>query len=452
MSGDALRLNETIVALATSPGRGALAIIRLSGPNAFHIASRHVRRWPTAPRIATHSGLIDGDEDLDDAVVTLFPAPRSFTGQDVVEFSTHGGFAVPASVLAALVRSGATPALPGEFTRRALMNGKLDLLQAEGVGELVSARSSAMRRAALQQIHGGLSRKLESLRDDILRLEALIAYDIDFPGEDDGPLADGELASGVKEVSQSLTALLSTASFGRVIRDGALVVIAGPPNAGKSSLFNAMLGTARAIVTEIPGTTRDALEAVIDTGEWPLRLVDTAGLRDTHDKLERLGIEASENYLAGADVALACADSASALEAASTVLSTLTDAPIIRVWTKSDFRSAEESPPSDSVSVSAEKLTGLDELFRQISAVLGEAHGRHSGEELVVTTARQQASISRALDEIKRFNDARTTDTIPTSVAAVHLRAATGALEELIGAVDVEDVLTKLFSTFCIGK
>ena len=452
MSSDALRLNETIVALATSPGRGALAVIRLSGPNAFSIASRHVRQWPTTPRVATYSGLIDGPEELDDAVVTTFPGPHSFTGEDVVEFSTHGGFAVPASVLAALIRSGATPALPGEFTRRALMNGKLDLLQAEGIGELVSAGSSAMRRAALQHIHGGLSRKLESLRADILRLEALIAYDIDFPGEDDGPLAEGEIAGGVKEVEQSLEALLSTASFGRVIRDGALIVIAGPPNAGKSSLFNAMLGTARAIVTEIPGTTRDALEAVIDTGEWPLRLVDTAGLRDTHDKIERLGIEVSENYLAAADVALACADSVSALEAASTALSTLTDAPIIRVWTKADVRSAEERVPSDSVSVSAEELTGLDELFRRISAALRGAYGRHSGDEPVVTTVRQQESISRALDEIRRFDTARTADLIPTSVAAVHLRAATGALEELIGAVDVEDVLTKLFSTFCIGK
>jgi tRNA modification GTPase len=185
---DAMRSDETIVAVATAPGRGALALIRLSGAKAFEIAAGHVKPWPTAGRIATHCELFEGVEALDDSVVTLFPGPHSFTGEDVVEISTHGGMAVPASVVAALIRSGATPALPGEFTRRAILNGKLDLIQAEGVGELVNARSSAMQRAALTQIHGGLTRKLSALREDFLALEALIAYDIDFPSEDDGPI------------------------------------------------------------------------------------------------------------------------------------------------------------------------------------------------------------------------------------------------------------------------
>lgn len=449
-----MRREETIVAVATAPGRGALALVRLSGANAFAIASRHVKPWPTRNRVATHCAIFEGSEDLDDAIVTLFSAPHSYTGEDVVELSTHGGPTVPSSVAAALVRSGAATALPGEFTRRAILNGKLDLIQAEAVGDLVNARSSAMQRAALAQMHGGLTRKLSALREDFLRLEALIAYDIDFPEEDDGPVAASDVKRGAEGIESALIELLSTASFGEVIREGASVVIAGPPNAGKSSLFNAMLGMARAIVTEIPGTTRDALEAVIDTGEWPLRLVDTAGLRDTEDRIEKLGIGVSEKYLAGADVALACADTLDALNDTAAALASLTDAPVIRVWTKSDLRPATqgEGKRGESISVSAEARIGLGELFERISSVLARSYGTHPPEAAVLTTARQEVAITRALEELQRFQRAHEANEAPMTLAAVHLRAATTALEELIGAVDVEDVLTKLFSTFCVGK
>jgi tRNA modification GTPase len=449
-----MRSDETIVAIATAPGRGALALIRLSGPKAFEIAAAHVSPWPAASRTATHCEIFEGAEALDDSVVTLFPGPHSFTGEDVVEISTHGGMAVPASVVAALIKSGATSALPGEFTRRAILNGKLDLIQAEGVGELVNARSSAMQRAALTQIHGGLTRKLSALREDFLALEALIAYDIDFPSEDDGPIEPATVVEAADRIERTLTLLLATASFGQIIRDGASVVIAGPPNAGKSSLFNAMLGEARAIVTETPGTTRDAVEAVIDTGEWPLRLVDTAGLRDTDDRIEKLGIEVSERYLAGADVALACADNLDGLRETAAVLTSLSDAPVISVWTKSDLRqgTATHSAAGDAISVSAEERTGLGELFERISGELEKSYGTHTADAPVLTTARQHGAITLARDELRRFQEARVVGDAPMSVAAVHLRAATGALEDLIGAVDVEDVLTKLFSTFCIGK
>lgn len=454
MRGDALRGDESIVAIATAPGRGATALIRISGSRAFAIASRHIVPWPKDLRRATHCRIVDGTVELDDALVTVFAAPHSFTGEDVVEISTHGGQAVPASVARALIGSGATPALPGEFTRRAILNGKLDLIQAEGLGELVNARSSAMQRAALFQAHGGLTRMLAALREDFLELEALVAYDIDFPDEDDGPVPAAKVADGVQRLESSLERLLSTSSFGTVIREGASVVIAGPPNAGKSSLFNAMLGVSRAIVTEIPGTTRDALEATIDTGEWLLRLVDTAGLRKTNDRIEKLGIEVSERYLGRADIALACADSLTAVEGTAQALAALTDAPVLRIWTKADLRTSVESSVTDgsTVAVSAEQRTGLDELFNRISAVLARRYGSHSGDEPVLTTARQQAAIEVALDELRRFQKARESGEAPMTVAAVHLRAATGALEALIGAVDVEDVLTKLFSTFCVGK
>lgn len=452
MKGSAPRETETIVAVASAPGRGAVALIRLSGPNALAIAARHVRPWPIETRRAAHCRIYDGDIELDDAVVTVFSAPHSFTGEDVVEISTHGGQIVPASVARALIRSGAISALPGEFTRRAILNGKLDLLQAEGVGELVNAKSSAMQRAAIFQLHGGLTRKLTELREEFLALEALIAYDIDFPGEDDGPIPTATITSAAKKLESALSELLSTASFGRVIRDGATVVIAGPPNAGKSSLFNAMLGISRAIVTEVPGTTRDALEAVVDTGDWPLRLVDTAGLRPTQDTIERLGIEVSQRYLAAADVALACGESIADLDETETVLRSLTDAPVLRVWTKADLRSLNPERMNGEIQVSADERTGLDRLFSEISTALAENYGMRSAEDPVLTTARQQAAITSALNELERFQEARGAGEIPATIAAVHLRTATTALEELIGAVDVEDVLTKLFSTFCVGK
>jgi tRNA modification GTPase len=455
VKSDVLRDNETIVAVASAPGRGAIALIRLSGANAFQIGAQHVRPWPTDVRTAAHCRIFDGDVELDDAIVTLFFSPHSFTGEDVVEISTHGGQLAPASVVRALVQSGAIPALPGEFTRRAIFNGKLDLIQAEGIGELVNAKSTGMQRAAIFQLHGGLTRKLTELRERFLELEALIAYDIDFPGEDDGPVKAGTITKAATELETALAELLSTVSFGRIIRDGATVVIAGPPNAGKSSLFNAMLGISRAIVTEIPGTTRDALEAVIDTGHWALRLVDTAGLRPTYDTIEKLGIEVSERYLAAADIALACGESLAALDETEAALANLTEAPVLRVWTKADMRAAKPTIPekkNGEIEVSAERRTGLDQLFAEISATLAENYGSRSAADPILTTARQQAAIRSALNELRRFQEVRVADEVPATIAAVHLRSATTALEELIGAVDVEDVLTKLFSTFCVGK
>jgi len=328
-------------------------------------------------------------------------------------------------------------------------------LQAEGIGELVDARSSAMQRAALVQLHGGLTRKLTELRDSFISLEALIAYEIDFPEEDDGPIDERQIQRAAAKVEEELEEILSTASFGELIREGAVVVIAGPPNSGKSSLFNALLGKARAIVTELPGTTRDALEAVIEADGWPLRLVDTAGLRDSDDRIERLGIEVSERYLSSADIVLACAESDQGLTHTLAVISALTSAPVIRVKTKADLHSGRvENAGSNGAGlmVSAERRTGLEALLGRVCETLRSTYGAHPADAPVLTTARQSAALNKALDELRSFNAARTDQGIPATIAAVHLRTAAGVLEELIGSVDVEDVLAKLFSTFCVGK
>ncbi|HWE40983.1 MAG TPA: GTPase, partial [Gemmatimonadaceae bacterium] len=274
---------DTIAAIATASGRGAIALVRMSGPAAEHVASRVVFPWPTAPRVATLATIRDPESGAvaDRALVTRFERGRSFTGEPMVEISTHGGPVSSALVLAAVVGAGARQALPGEFTRRAVMNGRLTLAQGEAIGDIIDATSRSAQRLALEALDGGLVRRVLALRDALLEVEALIAYDIDFPEEDDGPIAPERVARSAGEVSGLLDALIATAPAGELVRDGALVVLAGPPNAGKSSLFNALLGDARALVTPIPGTTRDAIEAVIDAPGWPLRLVDTAGLRES---------------------------------------------------------------------------------------------------------------------------------------------------------------------------
>lgn len=444
--------DDTIVAIATPAGRGAIAVIRLSGPQAFSIAGRHVHDWPKHPRAAHLANFVDGDQQLDQVLITAFPAPHSYTGEDVVEISTHGGHIVPSSVVAALTTSGARQAMAGEFTRRAVLNGRLDILQAEAIGDLIGASSRAMQNAALTQLDGGLSRRLSALRDELLGLEALIAYDVDFPEEDDGPIPRDRIESATTDVLASLDALLATAPAGEIVREGAVVVIAGPPNAGKSSLFNALLGKSRAIVTEIAGTTRDALEAVVDGGKWPLRLVDTAGLRDTTDRIERLGIEVSERYLAAAEVVLACAETARDVDATVRFVGARSKAAIVPVLTKADLVATRYELPLGMLSVSAETGLGLPELLSRIELLIDEHQGPRAPDMPLLTRARHKHALELARSEISDFCRAWKDDKLPATVAAVHLRTAITALEELVGAVDVEDVLDRVFSSFCVGK
>jgi tRNA modification GTPase len=397
--------------------------------------------------------LFDGGEKLDQALVTLFPGPNSFTGDDTVEFSIHGGNLVSSTVVAALISSGARQATPGEFTRRAVLNGKLDILQAEAIGDLIDACSQIMQRTALSQLDGGLSRRLLKLRSDFIGLEALIAYDVDFPEEDDGPVPRKKIDQSTEEITGALEALISTGPAGEVIREGAIVVIAGPTNAGKSSLFNALLGRARAIVTEIPGTTRDALEAVIDSGKWPLRLVDTAGLRETEDRIERLGIEVSQRYPSGADIVLACAEDSRSLDETVNIVSRATSAPIVRVQTKTDLVSTrDERWISGAIPVSAETGAGMQDLLGAINKILDARHGEVVPDLPILTRARHRKALDIARSELEQFKTGWREEKLPATIIAVHLRTAVHALEELIGAVEIEDVLDRVFSSFCVGK
>jgi tRNA modification GTPase len=447
---------DTIAAIATPPGRGAIAVVRVSGPGAFEVAARVLAPWPLAPRAATLCVARDPrtGERVERPLVTAFPAPRSYTGEDVVELSTHGGLTAPAAVLAALVSAGAREALPGEFTRRAVLHGKMDLAQAEAVGDLIDARTQALRRVALAQLDGGLSRRVAVLRERVLDVEALVAYDIDFPEEDDGPVPRARVEEAARAARDAVDALARTAPAGELVRDGALVVIAGPPNAGKSSLLNALAGEARAIVTDVPGTTRDAIEALLDVPDapWPLRLVDTAGLRESTDAVERLGIELSERWVARAHVVLACGETPDDVARTAARVAALTDAPALGVWTKRDAMPNDVGHDGALVGVSAVTGEGLGALVRRLVDAVAERHGAPDAGATLVTRARHRRALDEASAELSHFLGAWRDDALPAPVAAVHLRAAAGALEEIIGAVDVEDVLTRLFSTFCVGK
>ncbi|MGQ0765278.1 MAG: tRNA uridine-5-carboxymethylaminomethyl(34) synthesis GTPase MnmE [Gemmatimonadota bacterium] len=450
--------DDTIAAIATAPGRSAIALIRLSGPRALVIASTVCHRLPGPDERPLLTALEAPDGSLiDDALVLRFDTPRSFTGEDVIEFSCHGGAAVSSALMDVLLHHGARLAEPGEFTQRAFINGKLDLIQAEAVAQIIDAPTQAARRIALSQLHGELSESIDSLRQQLLQLEALLAYDIDFPEEDDGPIPAGRILDAAVAVREELESMLATAPRAGILRDGARVVIAGEPNAGKSSLFNALLGERRALVTEIPGTTRDALEGRIETARWPIRLIDTAGLREVgEDLLEQMGIEVSFENIRDAQVVLACGETVASIDFTTSRLEAVTDVPVIRVRTKADLRPATQSHESDPVStdenVSVRTRHGLDSLVERIEAALeksalaGDLHGP------LLTTARHGAALAAAAAEMREFERVWRERLIPAIVAAVHVRSASDLLGELIGSVSPDDVLGAVFATFCIGK
>jgi len=458
---------DTIVAVATPPGRGALSVLRLSGPRAHDIGRAMVSRWPSHPRQAVVGEVRDSSgATLDQVVVVRYDAPASFTGEDSIEISTHGGLVVPTTVVAAALAHGARLAHPGEFTRRALLNGKLDILQAEATADLIAAGSRAAQRVALQQLDGGLSRRIAALRDQVIGIEALIAYDIDFPEEDDGPIAPERTLAALELLEGGLRGLLATARGGELVREGALVVLAGAPNVGKSSLFNALIGRSRAIVTAVPGTTRDALEAVIDAEPWPIRLVDTAGLRQTNDPVERLGIDVSESYVRRAAVLLCCGEDPDALRAAVHATrnaageSNENEQPIVLVRTKCDLADlpldletlGKELGAIAALDVSAETGAGVQNLLNILGDVLTREAGAVELDAPILTQTRHQHAVAKALSELQDFRRAWHDESLPATIAAVHLHTAAEALRDLIGGVDIEHVLDEVFRRFCVGK
>ncbi|MEQ1856594.1 MAG: tRNA uridine-5-carboxymethylaminomethyl(34) synthesis GTPase MnmE [Longimicrobiales bacterium] len=455
---------DTIAAVSTAPGRGAVAIVRVSGPEAVQVL---VRLAPDmdgvpAPRRVTLVELRSPHDAslLDRALVTYFAAPASYTGEDVVEIACHGGALIPELVLEACVAAGARRADPGEFTRRAYLHGKVDLVQAEAVADLIEARSRAQHRAALVQLESGLSARLTSLRESIVRIEALLVHHIDFPEEDEPPVPLDRILDQADSVLTEIDLFLATAPEGELLREGALAVLAGCPNAGKSSLYNALLGDERAIVTEEPGTTRDALVTQVELGGFPFRLVDTAGLREGGERVERLGIEVTNRYLERADVVLFCvpADQPSS-EVERAFADELRDVPVVWIETKADLldgvadsrASVAHSGIASRVRVSVRTGEGLDRLRRTMSELVYSGVLAVSPDAPVLTRGRQRRGLEAARAEVAAFQTALRAG-VPAEVATSHLRAAESALSETLGTISTESVLDAVFAEFCVGK
>lgn len=451
-------LVDTIVALATPPGTAAVAMVRVSGPAARAIVGTLVRDeggamagWAARTgRLRTLHHPRTG-ESLDRALVTFFPEPASYTGEDVVEVSTHGGHGIPATVVDACVALGARQAAPGEFTQRAFLNGKLDLTQAEAVADLVAAASPKARTVALHQLERGLGGRIAALRGQVIGLSALLVQHIDFPEEDDAPVPLKRVSAEAARIAGQIDQLLETAPAGELLREGAVTVLAGRPNSGKSSLFNALVGTERAIVTEEAGTTRDAIEAVVSVRGFPFRLVDTAGLRSRATRVERLGIEIAHRYLAGADLVLYCREAGAAMASREAAFVQSLAPPVVVVRTKWDLAGEDEVAEHDEVAVSAKTGSGLGRLKEVLQGLVFRDIVESRDEVPVVTRKRQSALLREAMDEITRFSRALVAE-IPPEVASAHLKSAESALEEILGVIAPDEVLDRVFQDFCIGK
>ncbi len=439
---------DTIVAAATPPGTGGVGIVRISGPDAAAIATQIIGTLP-APRRATHRNFSDAaGKAIDSGIVLFFPAPGSFTGEPVVELQGHGGPVVVAMIVDAAVAAGARPAEPGEFTKRAFLNDKLDLAQAEAVADLIGSGTEQAARAALRSLAGEFSKLVDGVAGEVERLRLYVEAAIDFPEEEVDFLSDEALHAAIERTARAFADLLAQARVGRVLRDGYRVVIVGKPNAGKSSLMNRLSGEDTAIVTEVAGTTRDILREQINIDGLAVELVDTAGLRNDPDRIEAEGIRRAREALQSADAVLWIQD-ASEGEQGEIDEELPAEVPIVVVRNKLDLTNETAGVGADNVvCVSAKSGDGLDVLRTQIRRLAGY---RDLGEQTVTARRRHTDAVKRARDHFVSGREALAT-LRAGEVFAEELRLAHRALGEITGATSSDDLLGKIFTEFCIGK
>ena len=453
--------NDTIAAIATAPGRGAIGIIRISGPRAVPIAASvfHGARgvadqsdWSAALGWIEHLG-----ERIDEALCLCMRGPRSYTREDVVELHCHGGPAALHRVLAAVMEAGARPAGPGEFTRRAFLSGRIDLAQAEAVADVIASETAAAARAAAAQLAGGLSRRLGALRENLADLLARIEAGIDFSDEEDvTAITPAELSRRLDDARATLDVLLADAGAGRLLREGARVVIAGRTNVGKSTLMNALLRCERVIVTAVPGSTRDVVEDAVEIMGLPVRLFDTAGIRDDADPVESIGVSMARAALDSCDLALMVVDGSSPLTAEDRAIAATLRGRMALVVNKCDLPPAlrpdqvqELAAGAPAVVISALTGQGIADLEREIAAALGAAP---SSQEAPLLTNSRHISALRGCREALLSARAAREQGLSDEFAASDLREALSGLGEITGETATEEILGLIFSRFCIGK
>lgn len=438
---------DTIAAMATPPGTGALAVLRISGPEATEVLKRCTDGRVPEPRRATLVRVRDAEgRVLDEAVATRFVAPASFTGEDVVELSCHGGMLVSRRVLERVLACGARPAEPGEFSRRAFENGRMDLTQAEAIMDIISAGSDLALRAAQNQLQGAIRRRVEEIAQQLIAVTAHVEAYIDFPEEDITPDTTQELTAGLDNAALLLRRLLDTADEGRILREGIRTAIVGAPNVGKSSLLNMLLGYERAIVSNTAGTTRDTIEESVTVGGLCLRLIDTAGLHHSEDALECAGMERSRRAGAEADLLLEVAD-ASAPRAELPLEQT--GAHRLCILNKADLPEHPDWTDSTALRISCRTGEGREAL----EAAIGELflHRRAETDTLAAINLRHRHALQSALEATLRAREAIVAGVSPEFVS-VDLREALEGVGAITGRIDTEDILDHVFSTFCLGK
>ena len=439
--------HDTIAAIATPPGTGGVSIIRISGSEALAIAARVSGTTP-APRRATLAHIRDARGDtLDQALLLYYPAPHSYTGEDTLEIQGHGGIAVTQAVLAAVLDAGARLAEPGEYTRRAYLNNKIDLAQAEAIADLINARSQAAVKAANRSLQGDFSRQIETLAADLLALRIYIEAALDFPEEEIDFLREGDIAVRLQGWGERLRTLLAQSTQGRLMNDGINLVIAGKPNAGKSSLLNALVGEERAIVTAQAGTTRDIVRETILIHGMPVNILDTAGLREASDLVEQEGIRRTRHALSQADLILLLRDGSALDDAADDELPA--NIPQLLAYNKADQTPpAVQAQHADGLWLSAKTGAGIDALRDAIACAVG----RDSREESPYIARERHL---RALHQAERHYQhalAQLHSTQNGELIAEDLRLAHDALGSITGATSSDDLLGHIFSSFCIGK
>jgi tRNA modification GTPase len=446
---------DTIAAIATAPGTGAIAVLRLSGPRALDIASciAPTLRAELAARKAYFAPLVDAEGQVDEGLLTFFKGPNSFTGEDVVEVGVHGSPYIQQRLLEAMLKAGARLAQPGEFTMRAFLNRKMDLSQAEAVADLIASRSASQHKLALQQLRGGFGKRIEELRQQLIDFSALIELELDFSEEDVQFAQRVELTALLDSLVDLCTELIESFRYGNAIKEGIPVAILGAPNSGKSTLLNALLQEDRAIVSDIPGTTRDTVEETISIGGILFRFIDTAGLRRTSDTVEKLGIERSYKKAAEASLVVLLGDGTVVSEGAlrteaSMLRKKVGDGPVIvPVLNKMDVPGTRQ--PKDMLTLSAKKGSGLDALKQRFVDHVQEL--LNGPGDIVVTNARHVAALTKARAALQESQKAIELG-ISGELLAIDLRRAQHHLGEITGRITTDDLLGSIFGRFCIGK
>lgn len=449
-------MNEkTIAAISTPAGVGGIAVIRISGQDAVEIAAKVYKGKDdivSAPTHTVHYGHIVGEngEIIDEVLVTVMRAPRSFTGEDVVEIGTHGGMVASKMVLKTLIKNGAFPAGPGEFTKRAFLNGKIDLSEAEGVIDIINAKNETAEKNAVNQAAGSLSRRIEEIRSVLVKLAASMQVIIDYPDEELEDVTVADISDTARKEMQKIEKLIESSERGKIITEGILTAIVGRPNVGKSSLLNILAGEERAIVTDIAGTTRDVIEEMVDLDGVILRLMDTAGIRNTEDAVEKIGVVRSYESIEKADLVLAVFDASEELtDEDREILKKTENTKRIVIINKSDVSDAGAFP-LEGVSVSAKTGEGIDSLSAKIKEMY-ELGKIGVNDEPVVTNMRHTAALMRAKESLSSIISGAEC-LMPSDILSIDLNDAIEALGEITGAVVSEDIVAEIFHNFCVGK